>query len=72
MKNRKRLIFILCLPVLQLFPYLSFGQGIEIQTGASITNTGAATIEINNGGFINNGTYTKGGETVTFSGITRG
>jgi len=70
MKNRKRLIFILCLPVLQLSPYFSFGQGIEIQTGASITNTGAATIEINNGGFINNGTYTKASETVTFSGAT--
>ena len=44
--------------------------GIEITTGGSITLISTATIEIANGGLINNGTYTKGSETVTFSGTT--
>jgi len=72
MKNKRRLIFILCLPVLQLLPYFNFAQGINITSGGSIAVTGAATIEISNGNFVNNGTYTKGAETVTFSGTTSG
>ena len=49
-------------------PLLASSQGIELTTGGSIACTATATIEINNGSFINNGTYTKGEETVTMSG----
>ncbi|HEY9115464.1 MAG TPA: T9SS type A sorting domain-containing protein [Bacteroidales bacterium] len=54
--------------LLLLAPVVCLTQGIEIQSGGSIVNTGATTIEIVNGGFINNGTYTKGAETITMSG----
>lgn len=70
MKNKKILLFILCLPVLLAMPYSTLGQGIDISSGGSIAVSGAATIEINNGSFIHNGTYTKGAETFTMSGAT--
>jgi len=72
MKNKKIQLLIRSIPVLLLMPFASQGQGIEIPSGGNITATGAATIEINNGGFINNGTYTKGTETFTMSGATPG
>lgn len=67
---RKRIGFII---IVLLFPIiyqgsLCFGQGIEIESGASITISGAASIEITDGGFINNGSYTKDSETTAFSG----
>ena len=43
-------------------------QGIEITSGGSIAVTGAATIEINNGDFKNNGTYSNGTEQVSMTG----
>lgn len=48
----------------------SVAQGIEITTGAQVLVTGNATVSIANGNFINNGTYTKGTETITLSGTT--
>jgi len=51
-------------------PLHLLGQGIEITTGGSIACTATATIEISNGSFTNNGTYTKGSESVTMSGST--
>jgi hypothetical protein len=45
-------------------------QGIGITSGGHIKVVGNATIQINNGNFENNGTYTKGTETFTFSGTT--
>jgi len=71
---RKRIGFI---TIVSLFPYifqgaLCFGQGIEIESGASITISGAASIEIIDGSFINNGTYTKATEELSFSGSTAG
>lgn len=65
--------------ILQLIRYLSFllvipftahAQGIEIPSGASVIVTGAATIEVIDGNLVNNGTYTKGGETFTMSGTS--
>lgn len=47
-------------------------QGIEITNTASIQAVGSATIEITNGRFINNGTYTMGTENLIFSGSTLG
>ncbi len=73
MKNKKIQLFIRSIPVLLLLPFASQGQGIEITNGSSIAVTnvsGAAYIEISNGNFINNGSYTKGNETVIFSGAT--
>lgn len=55
-----------------LAPPKTHAQGIEIASGGSITVTGAATISINNGGIINNGTFTKGSETITLSGTAAG
>lgn len=69
MKNTKIFFLQFCLSLFLLLPNFIFAQGIEIESGASITITGAATIEISAGNFVNNGTYTKGTETVTFSGI---
>ena len=60
--------FVLFLPLLLLLPCATHGQGINITSGGNITVTGSATIELNNQDFINNGTFTKGTETVTFSG----
>jgi hypothetical protein len=70
MKNQNRFLFHIWLFVFMLLPDLSVAQGIEIESGASITITGAASIEITDGGFINNGTYIKDTETATFSGTT--
>lgn len=70
MKNKKIQLFIQSLPVLLLLPLTSLGQGIDIGTGASIVVVGDASIDLNNQGFINNGIYTKGSETFTFSGTT--
>jgi len=70
MKNKNKLFLQFCLSLFLLLPKVSSAQGIDITTGGSIAITGAATIEIENGDFINNGTYTKGTETVTMSGTT--
>jgi len=68
----KRRLYLALTAVLTLTPFNSFAQGIEITSGGTITVTGAATIDISDGGIINNGTYTKGTETVTISGTTVG
>lgn len=68
MKKFKLHRIIICLPFLFLH-YATLAQnGIEIKSGGSITVTGSASIEIQNGGLINNGTYTKGNETLNFTG----
>jgi len=54
--------------VLEILVSTVFGQQIILNTGAYLNNSGAAYIVINNGAFVNNGNYTKGAETVTFSG----
>ncbi len=70
MKARKIFLFDLCLVVLLALPYFSRAQGIEILSGGTIAVSGGATIELKNQGFVNNGTFTKGTETVTFSGTS--
>ncbi|NTW26452.1 MAG: T9SS type A sorting domain-containing protein [Lentimicrobium sp.] len=70
MKTQIKKILHLALLTLWLIPVLCQAQGIELTTGGSIACTATATIEINNGSFINNGTYTKGTETFTMSGAT--
>lgn len=47
-------------------------QGIEISPGGKIECIGSTTLEINDGNFINNGTYTMGNETFTLSGTSNG
>lgn len=71
MSNRRMLYLALQVMLAQL-PLHALAQGIEIVSGGNVTAIGAATIEISNGGIINNGTYTKGTETVTISGTTAG
>lgn len=73
MESRKTRWMVFSLLLLCFYSFVVHGQGIEItnvSTAGSITVTGAASIEINNGGFINNGIYTKGNETVIYSGNT--
>lgn len=47
-------------------------QGVEITSGGKIEFVSNSLLEIQDGNFINNGTYTMGSETVTFSGSTNG
>lgn len=47
-------------------------QGIEITSTASIQAVGNASIEITNGNFVNDGTYTMGTENLIFSGSVLG
>lgn len=69
MKNKK--INNLMLNMVLLLPLALQAQyGIEITSAGSITAIGASSIIINDGGFINNGSYTKGSETVSFLGNT--
>lgn len=72
MTSHKNILSQLFLPLFFLLPTLSKSQGIEIEPGANVSIVGEATIEINNGNFINNGTYTKASEIMTFSGATPG
>lgn len=68
MRKIKKYRFALYLMVLQLLPIPGRSQGIEITPGGTISVTSAATFELNNQGFVNNGAYSKGTETITFSG----
>jgi hypothetical protein len=61
---------ILAMLVLGILAAPVFGQQIKINSGAYFKNNGSAYILINNAGLVNNGTYAKGTETVTFSGST--
>jgi hypothetical protein len=47
-----------------------FGQQINISSGAYFNNSGSTYIVVNNGNFVNNGTFNKDTETVIFSGNT--
>ncbi len=66
----KRMLYLALPIVMILTPLSTYAQGIEITSTGNITVTGAATIDISDGGIINNGTYTTGTETVTLSGTT--
>ncbi len=70
MNNLKLIISSICLSILFLSTNTAKAQGINIQSGASITMIGAPSIVVNNGNLVNNGTYTKGTETFTFTGNT--
>jgi hypothetical protein len=61
---------ILAVLVLGILASPVFGQQIKINSGAYFKNNGTAYILINNADLVNNGTYAKGTETVTFSGNT--
>lgn len=50
----------------------AFGQQFKLNSGAYMKNEGAVFIIISNGDLVNNGTYTKSTETVTFSGTSAG
>jgi hypothetical protein len=67
--NRKT-ILIHFMPLLLLLTDACMAQGIKLGSGAYFTTTGAATIQITDGGFVNNGTYIKGLETITLSGTS--
>ena len=54
--------------LIQFFTAFAFSQGIEIKSGGNIKATGAASIRIYNGNFVNNGTYSNGTEIFTMSG----
>jgi hypothetical protein len=68
MINKKLIITIFWGLILFLISHKIHAQGIEIKTGGIITINGSASIEINNGDFINNGTYSKDSETILLTG----
>jgi hypothetical protein len=68
MKTQNQFKLILAFLYVVSFPFHSFSQGIEITSGGGISITGAATIVVENGNLVNNGTYTKGSEVFTMSG----
>lgn len=47
-----------------------FGQSVSISSGAFLTNSGSTYLTISNSNFTNNGTYTKGTESVLMTGTT--
>lgn len=49
-------------------PLMSIGQGLKITPGANVVVNNAANIVINDGGIINDGTFTAGTGTVTLTG----
>lgn len=69
MEKFKLLLLFLCLQGF-CFPHTTIAQGVNITSGGSISVTGTASIAIKNGDFVNNGTFIKDSETVTFSGNT--
>lgn len=68
----KLILFLILTNFLFLIVQTSIAQGIEITSNASIQAVGNATIEITDGNFTNNGTYTMGTENLLFSGSTLG
>ena len=56
--------------LLVLATFQLYGQGIELKSSAYMRVSGAAKILIQDGGLINNGSYTNGNELVTLSGTT--
>jgi Secretion system C-terminal sorting domain len=56
------------LAAVSLLPFGAGAQGIHIGTGSRMVITGSPTIVINNGGLINDGTFTAGGSTVMLTG----
>ena len=61
-------LFLAIILVLCAISFPLYGQQIIISSGAYINSSGAAYIIISNANLVNNGTYTKGTETVTLSG----
>lgn len=64
LKRRLNILLILFLLVYSF----GFSQGIEINTGASIVSVGNTSLEIDDGNFVNNGTFIRGTGTVIFTG----
>ncbi|MFZ4772152.1 MAG: hypothetical protein ACOYLO_18355, partial [Ferruginibacter sp.] len=59
----------LILTLLSLLASLQFfGQGIEVKSSANIFVSGSPIVLLNDAGLINNGNYSKGTETIIFSG----
>jgi hypothetical protein len=54
--------------VLFLLPFCARAQGVYIALGANLVFTGNASITIQDGGLVNNGTLTAGNGTVLFTG----
>lgn len=72
MKTFLQKTLVIAMLALWFEPSIILAQGIDINSGGNITVSGGATIEINNGSFVNDGIFTKGAETVIFSGSTAG
>jgi hypothetical protein len=71
MKSILKIILIIALSEVGILKYC-FAQGIEITSGGSLVQLGNSTIEISNGGFVNDGTYSMDVGTFSFSGTTLG
>jgi len=65
----KKAILALLLPLLMV-SHQFFGQSITVSSGAYFTNVGATYITIHDNNLENNGTYTRGTESVRMTGTT--
>lgn len=71
MKNTSDWVSHFCIVICVILPVNSLiSQGINIKSGGRMVVSGAAKIRIDNGSFINNGTYTNGTEEVIMTGNT--
>lgn len=70
MRTFPKKLYLLFLTVFLFTSVIINAQGINITSGGTIAVSGAAQIAIDNGDFVNNGTYSKGTESVIMSGST--
>lgn len=64
-KLLKSILLVAC-----LFPLSNYGQGIVIQSGGNLVLNSTANLVLNNTGITNDGSFTAGSSTVTFTGNT--
>ena len=68
MNTHTQIHLFICFCIVVLCPLRVSSQGINITSGGNFIVSGAASIQIIDGNFVNNGTYNKGTETVSMSG----
>jgi hypothetical protein len=68
MKKSTSFILLPVILMLAFIPFFIHAQGLMIKQGSHLVFSGSPHLEIQGGNFTNNGTYTRSGETIRFSG----